>query len=484
VTASAAQAVTFADVDSGNELDLGATAAQAFSGAPVVVVPTVEAEAPVTAAGHDEPPPFVVESSPPSASDGPGSAAAKSPETPLDFRFDVPPIPPPKPESVRAVEAEPAVPGVRAAPPVMATAAAAVEPEPQTIAISSPPVFIPPPAAPASEPPEVPGPAVPSTVSPLPLVMPERPRTSRPRPSGALAASAPFASAPEPSLTARTSRPSKEDLAALDSLLNSRTAEGPLTPLEKPALVSDRGAPSFARSGGGRRESSSRAPLFLGVAAVLLVGAAAGWYYFNRMGPRTRVASVPSPAAPRATPSAAALLPPSSPDVGSAGAASPAVAATTSAATPPAVPTTTLPAAAATPAPPSPAARTTTPAPAPSPRAATAGAADPRALLRSGSYPEAAHAFASSTRAAGKSAAVIQLLVACSTETVQKAVENASGPELFILPVNYKGRDCYRLCWGVYASEARAQAALHGVPEYFRNGGATPKVLGAAEVLP
>jgi septal ring-binding cell division protein DamX len=127
----------------------------------------------------------------------------------------------------------------------------------------------------------------------------------------------------------------------------------------------------------------------------------------------------------------------------------------------------------------------TTPAPAPSPRAAAAtGPTDPRALLRSGSYPEAARAFASSTRAAGKAAAVIQLLVACSTETVQKAVDNASGPELFILPVHYKGRDCYRLCWGVYASEARATAALRGVPEYFRNGGATAKVLGAAEVLP
>ena len=54
-------------------------------------------------------------------------------------------------------------------------------------------------------------------------------------------------------------------------------------------------------------------------------------------------------------------------------------------------------------------------------------AADGHALLRTGNYPDAARAFVSATRAAGKSAAVIQLLVACSAETVQKAVDNGSG---------------------------------------------------------
>jgi septal ring-binding cell division protein DamX len=114
----------------------------------------------------------------------------------------------------------------------------------------------------------------------------------------------------------------------------------------------------------------------------------------------------------------------------------------------------------------------------------SAAAPDGRALLRAGRYPEAARAFASSTRAAGKSAAVIQLLIACSAETVQKAVDNASAAELFILPVNFKGRDCYRLCWGLYPSEARASSALRTVPEYFRIGGAAPRVVGAPEVAP
>src|SRR5262249_21440055 len=50
--------VTFADVESGGgELDLGATAAQAF--AVPLVEPTVEPEPKAVAADQDEPPPFV-----------------------------------------------------------------------------------------------------------------------------------------------------------------------------------------------------------------------------------------------------------------------------------------------------------------------------------------------------------------------------------------------------------------------------------------
>jgi septal ring-binding cell division protein DamX len=111
-------------------------------------------------------------------------------------------------------------------------------------------------------------------------------------------------------------------------------------------------------------------------------------------------------------------------------------------------------------------------------------AADGEALLRAGNYPGAARAFVSQTRAAGKSAAVIQLLIACSTETVQKAIDSGNASQLVILPVNFKGRDCYRLVWGVYPSSTRATAALRDVPEYFRTGGAAPKVLGASEVIP
>jgi septal ring-binding cell division protein DamX len=67
---------------------------------------------------------------------------------------------------------------------------------------------------------------------------------------------------------------------------------------------------------------------------------------------------------------------------------------------------------------------------------------------------------------------------------VQKAVANVSSPELFIVPVRFQGRDCYRLCWGLYPSGAEAATAVRALPEYFRKGGATPRVMSAAELLP
>jgi hypothetical protein len=315
-----------------------------------------------------------------------------------------------------------------------------------------------------------------ATGTSLPLVMPEKRRSG-----GSSRASSPKEETMSP---ARAPRPSKEDLAALDELLNSKSLEGPLTPLEKPGSHS--ASPAVPRSRGGRRTRDSRLPALMGVAALVLLLAAGGWYYFNRMGGgRGHVAAatpVPVSASPAAT------------SVGASPAASPPAAAASTPAPPAASPSTRAAAVSAAPVstlPPPvrpPATTPTTPAaatrPTPAPPAPRAASGDARGLLRAGSYPEAARAFAGSTKAAARGSAVIQLLVACSTDTLQKAVENASAPELFILPVNLKGRDCYRLCWGLYPSEARASSALRGVPEYFRSGGATPKVVAASDVVP
>ena len=456
VTASSAAPVTFADVETeaGNELDLGATAAQAFAVEPAVVAPTVEPEpaAPqiVTPEADDEPPPFVLGESP--------AASPSAPEISFpSFTAPEPEPEPPAPEPAPVVASAPAY----DEPPVIAPAPT----ESPTMAMSAPPVTAAPAAAlPADEPPP---PPVTSAASPLPLVMPEKNRPAR---GGASTSSTPApreASIPSP----RSSRPSKEDLAALDELLNARTAEGPLTPLEKSGGFDDRPVPQYTRSGGGRRQRSPL-PLVLGVAAAVLAVAAGGWYYVNRMGgtiPFLTTASpattVPPPVTPTTTLATVAEVP-------SPTAAVP----TTLAAVPTTVPATTLRAAPVATPPPVAAA---TPKPAP-----PVTAADGQALLRAGNYPGAARAFVSQTRAAGKSAAVIQLLIACSTETVQKAVDSGNASRLVILPVNFKGRDCYRLAWGVYPSSSKATAALSTVPEYFRTGGAAPKVLGAAEVIP
>ena len=103
-------------------------------------------------------------------------------------------------------------------------------------------------------------------------------------------------------------------------------------------------------------------------------------------------------------------------------------------------------------------------------------------MLHKGQFAEAAQAFQSNLKE-GKATHSVQILLACSTETIQKAVGNVPGDELFILPIHYKGKDCYRLGWGLYDSEAKAGAGVHGVPEYFRQGGAKPKVVTVAEIL-
>jgi septal ring-binding cell division protein DamX len=78
----------------------------------------------------------------------------------------------------------------------------------------------------------------------------------------------------------------------------------------------------------------------------------------------------------------------------------------------------------------------------------------------------------------------LQVLVACDPENVQKALTAVPAAELFILPVNVKGRGCYRLCWGVYDSRPAAEAALSALPSYFRQGGAAPRLSPLAELLP
>jgi hypothetical protein len=115
--------------------------------------------------------------------------------------------------------------------------------------------------------------------------------------------------------------------------------------------------------------------------------------------------------------------------------------------------------------------------------APAAAGGDARRLLRNGAFTEAARGFTSEVKRAGNRFSV-QVLVACSGETVQKALDNVSSSELFILPVNYRGKACYRVCWGLYESQERATAALLSLPDYFRQGGVSPKVSPAAALLP
>jgi len=258
------------------------------------------------------------------------------------------------------------------------------------------------------------------------------------------------------------SRPSKEDLAALDELLNSRSLEGPLAPFEKTSQQ-ERWSPQFGHKPTARRASSGgrRNAILIAGAAALLGVTAIGVLLFQqwRRGARVPIAAATPP--PAVSPSLSSAPPPL-----------PGVSASAAATVP------TL--GAASPPPPS----SARPSPPPSPRStAQASLAIARNLLRSGRVAEAAQAFSASLRGAAPGTRSIQLFVACAPETVQKAVEAVSEDELYIVPVNYKGKDCYRLCWGLYPDESRAASAMQSLPEYFRKGGAAPRVMSATEIL-
>jgi hypothetical protein len=209
--------------------------------------------------------------------------------------------------------------------------------------------------------------------------------------------------------------------------------------------------------------------IFIGLGLVALAAAGVGgWYFWMARRPVGPVATGPStaPSARVPTPASAAPTP-----FASASVPAPSVAPSARPTAPPTVAATAAP---------------TQPPPTAAPVHVTGG--DPlaraRAQLRQGELGEAARGFAAHLRSGATAGTFsIQLFVACAPDTVQKAVSEVNAPELFILPVSYKGRECFRLCWGVYGNAAGAAAAGRSLPEYFVRGGAAPHVMSAAELL-
>jgi hypothetical protein len=340
--------------------------------------------------------------------------------------------PPPDAPTVIVNVPRPAPVSPKPAPKPIPEPVAAPEPVPAPTLIASAPTVI----APVRD---LPAPVWAPTPAPVPARAPVAARLDVPEPRE-----------PKPTVEPRRpSRASAADMAAVDALLNSRGFEGALEPLEKP--TEPQRGPARLERGRSARGSSDGAGRPVLVVGLLLVAAALGagaWFFLIR--PRG-----PVPVA-QAPPRTVKGPPPT---------------------TVPVVATTTLPAEPVT---------TTAAAPAPTEPASRGGRkslADARALMTRGDLAQAAEAFAGNVRG-GREAFSIQILVACSDDTVQKALTSVSAPELFILPVHYKGKSCYRLCWGIYDNEGRAETAVRTVPEYFRRGGAAPKVVRTSAILP
>lgn len=402
--------------------------------------------------GFDLPGPAELGSAPVSSPLAP-PAAPPAAEEPI---FLVPPASPSQPPFSLPPEPTPAPP-----PPPLATPAPA---QPELVLPVEPPQLTPPPLAAAPPRPVTPAPAPPmppaAPVTPqrlgpdgkLPLVPPPPRKPARP-------------AAPD-ELSLRPAPPSKDDLAAVDALLHARSVEAPLSASTRPTPPPARSPawePRFGQTAKPSRQRTGLSPLLLGTIAVLLaVAVVAAWYLWLRQ---------PAPPRPSARPSVATATPSAAP-------ATPAPTAT------PEAPASVAP----TPAAPASATPVATPPPTAAPPASAPPAggslAEARAALRSGAVARAGQLFATALRSAPRGSQTVQLMVACSDESVGKAQAAVASDLLFVVPVTFNGRACQRLCWGVYDSPARAQAAMASLPAYFREGGAKPKPIALAEILP
>jgi hypothetical protein len=349
----------------------------------------------------------------------------------------------PEPPVILGRAAEDEAPVIALSPPPEATRPSLSFPD----RIVPPP---PPPPTPARVAPPIEAPPPPRTPAPPPPRMMTPPREDR----------LPLVPPPPPDAPLRPGvpRPSKDDLAAVDALLNSRPVEGPMAAFEKPAVGEERWTPAFGDRqpvGTRTRPAGGRGPMLavLGVLAIAAIGGGT-WYYL-----RSRPAA---PAMPAPTVIRRESPPPTTAPAVTAGppvtTASPVASGSVAPTPPPVTPTTS--------------------------GSGPVSLAQARTLMRQGQLPLAARGFQTNVKGAPSGTLSVQLLVACAPETVQKAVDGVSSDELFILPVNYKGRDCFRMCWGLYSTPAKATSAMRSLPEYFRVGGATPKVLPVASLLP
>jgi hypothetical protein len=261
------------------------------------------------------------------------------------------------------------------------------------------------------------------------------------------------------------------------------------------------------------------------VALLVLVGLGmVAWVYFTSspapVAPaaptpsRAAASPVPAVSAPAATgqptalsaPPSAATAPANPPAVTppAAGSATPppSPALTPIPATPPnPAPTKSVSAAPATPAPvaapavkPSPTVVAPPPVVAPTPAVAPASVATPKPsspassssaaydALKAGRLNEAAAAFESIARLRSGEFTV-QILIACSAQTIAKAVQNDSSTDLFIVSATFDAKPCHRLLRGLYKTNAEANQALATLPAYYTAEGAKPRAVAVKSVL-
>lgn len=93
----------------------------------------------------------------------------------------------------------------------------------------------------------------------------------------------------------------------------------------------------------------------------------------------------------------------------------------------------------------------------------------PQQLLMQGRYAEAASLWKKSL--VGKKGFTLFLELDCKEESIKYALRFADVEKLFLLPYKFKGRNCFRLCWGIFASEKEAEKEMKKLPSHFLKQG-------------
>ncbi len=102
--------------------------------------------------------------------------------------------------------------------------------------------------------------------------------------------------------------------------------------------------------------------------------------------------------------------------------------------------------------------------------------------LKAGRLAEAAAAFEKAAQARSSEFSV-QLLVACSPQTIEKAIQNDPSPDLFVLNATLAGKPCHRLMRGFFPTTAEAAQGVSKLPAYYAAEGAKPKAVPLKSVL-
>lgn len=78
----------------------------------------------------------------------------------------------------------------------------------------------------------------------------------------------------------------------------------------------------------------------------------------------------------------------------------------------------------------------------------------------------------------------IQLEIACQDSTVLEALNLFSKKDpLYVVPLKFQGKSCYRVLYGIYDNEANAASKLSGMPAEFTQQPSPPKVIPISKVL-